>query len=127
MFQYMQKTPGFLGAEMLPPHTPGEEYQVVVILPPRPTWRLGRLPGPGRDAPAPARGGRGRAGIPQPVGPRGLVRPAVVPASMHPPRARMALVTWMGIFPTVSLFLWLIEPLVRPHLPFLPRRRCSPG
>ena len=32
----------------------------------------------------------------------------------------MALVTWMGIFPTVSLFLWLVAPWLTP-LPFLPR------
>ncbi len=46
--------------------------------------------------------------------------PAVVPASMHPPRARMALVTWLGIFPTVSLVLWLAAPLLQ-ALPFLLR------
>ena len=46
--------------------------------------------------------------------------PAVVPATMHPPRARMALVTWLGIFPTVSFFLWFVLPWIQP-LPFLPR------
>jgi len=46
----------------------------------------------------------------------------VVPASMHPPRAKMAVVTWMGIFPVVSLYLWLVS--LWPgfvELPFLPR------
>ena len=46
--------------------------------------------------------------------------PAVVPASMHPPRIRMAVVTWLGIFPTVSLVLGLIAPLLMPA-PFLLR------
>ena len=48
--------------------------------------------------------------------------PAVAPASMHPRRARMAVVTWMGIFPVVSLYLWLVS--LWPgflDLPFLPR------
>ena len=46
--------------------------------------------------------------------------PAVVPATMHPPRVRMAVVTWLGIFPTVSFFLWFVLPWIQP-LPFLPR------
>ena len=48
--------------------------------------------------------------------------PAVVPASMHPPRVKMAVVTWMGIFPVVSLYLWLVSlwPGFQ-DLPFLPR------
>mgnify|MGYP007071136445 CR=1 FL=1 len=46
--------------------------------------------------------------------------PAVVPATMHPPRHRMALTTWLGIFPTVSLVMWLLGPLwTRLGLPFL--------
>ena len=49
-----------------------------------------------------------------------LYEPAVVPASMHPPRARMALVTWLGIFPTVSFFLYFVLPYLQ-GLPFLPR------
>lgn len=32
----------------------------------------------------------------------------------------MAFVTWLGIFPTVSLFLWFALPLMQP-LPFLLR------
>ncbi len=39
---------------------------------------------------------------------------------MHPPRVRMALVTWLGIFPTVSFFLWLVLPYLM-GLPFLLR------
>jgi len=44
----------------------------------------------------------------------------VVPATMHPPRMKMAVVTWLGIFPTVSFFLWFVLPWLQP-LPFLPR------
>ena len=39
---------------------------------------------------------------------------------MHPPRVRMAVVTWLGIFPTVSFFLWFVLPYLQ-SLPFLPR------
>ena len=38
--------------------------------------------------------------------------PPVVPPSLHPPRGRMTVVTWLGIFPTVSLYLWLLAPLL---------------
>lgn len=122
MFLHMQKTPGFLGAEMIPPHNPGDEYQVVVNF-------ASEAALAGWDA-CPARAEMHRrlreVADTEPEyrslsGLEAWFAPAVVPASMHPPRARMALVTWMGIFPTVSLVLWLIEPLVRPYLPFLPK------
>ncbi len=44
----------------------------------------------------------------------------VVPASMHPPRHRMALVTWLGIWPTASVFIFFLAPwLTSLGLPFL--------
>lgn len=42
--------------------------------------------------------------------------PAAVAAP--PPRLKMALATWGGLFPLVSLLLWLLRPVVA-HLPFL--------
>ena len=44
----------------------------------------------------------------------------VVPASMHPPRARMAFVTWLGIFPTAAFYLWFVAPWLA-DWPFLLR------
>lgn len=46
--------------------------------------------------------------------------PAIIPASAHPPRWRMTLVSWLGIYPTVSLLLWFIAPLLS-GWPFLLR------
>ncbi|MBU0604529.1 MAG: antibiotic biosynthesis monooxygenase [Gammaproteobacteria bacterium] len=121
MFAALRTMPGFLGAEMLPPEAPGGEYQIIVHFASEAellAW----------DA-SPARDGlhqrlrevaenepeyRCLSGL------EAWFAPAVVPASTHPPRARMALVTWLGIFPTVSLFLWLVAPQLQ-SLPFLPR------
>jgi len=121
MFQQMRKCPGFMGAELLPPHEAGGVYQVVVNFASEADLQ-------GWDA-CPA-----RAALHQRIrevaedepeyrcfsGLEAWFAPTVVPASMHPPRARMALVTWMGIFPTVSFFLWFVLPYLQ-GLPFLPR------
>jgi len=42
------------------------------------------------------------------------------PGQLPPPRHRMALVTWLGIWPLVSLALWLLAPFLL-ALPFLLR------
>ena len=42
------------------------------------------------------------------------------PGQLPPPRHRMALVIWLGIWPLVSLMLWLAPPYLAP-LPFLLR------
>jgi antibiotic biosynthesis monooxygenase (ABM) superfamily enzyme len=121
MFKSMRQSPGFLGADLLPPEEAGGDYQVVVRFASEADLH-------GWDA-SPAR--RSHHALLRAVaesepeyrrlsGLEAWFAPAVVPASMHPPRARMAVVTWLGIFPTVSLFLWLIAPLLAP-LPFLLR------
>lgn len=121
MFGLMQSHQGFLGAELLPPQAPETDYQVVVHFASEAALQAWD------DSPA-------RAEIHQRMrefaenepdyrrlsGLEAWFTPAVVPASMHPPRVRMAVVTWLGIFPTVSVFLWLVAPLLQP-LPFLLR------
>ena len=121
MFQHMRANRGFLGAELLPPHEAGGDYQVVVHFASEAdlaAW----------DA-CPARADLHRrmreVAEAEPdyrrlSGLEAWFAAAVVPASMHPPRARMALVTWLGIFPTVSFFLWFVAPHLN-ALPFLPR------
>jgi hypothetical protein len=121
MFVSMRQSRGFLGADLLPPEEIGGDYQVV-------TRFASEADLQAWDA-SPARRAhhaqlrevadsepeyRSLSGL------EAWFAPAVVPASMHPPRARMAVVTWLGIFPTVSLFLWLVAPLLAP-LPFLLR------
>lgn len=122
MFQQMQAYRGFLGAELIPAHGPDSEHQVIIRF-------------SSEDALANWDASMARSDLLARMckladtdpeyrclsGLEAWFTPAVVPATMHPPRARMALVTWMGIFPTVSLILWLIEPMVRPYLPFLPK------
>jgi antibiotic biosynthesis monooxygenase (ABM) superfamily enzyme len=121
MFASMRSIRGFLGAELLPPAEPGGEYQVVVHFAAEADLQLWD------SSPT-------RAAIHQRMrefaenepeyrslsGLEAWFTPAVVPASMHPPRVRMAVVTWLGIFPTVSLFLWFVAPLLQ-ALPFLLR------
>ena len=42
------------------------------------------------------------------------VAPAVIPVASPPPRWRMTVVSWLGIFPTVALLLWFVAPLLAP-------------
>lgn len=46
--------------------------------------------------------------------------PKLVPSSSPPPRWRMTVVSWLGIFPVVTFCLWFISPLLA-GLPFLVR------
>lgn len=46
--------------------------------------------------------------------------PAIVPVTAPPPRWRMTLVSWLGIFPTVSALLWFVAPFLA-GWPFLLR------
>lgn len=121
MFGLMRESPGFLGADLLPPEEPGGDYQVVVRFASEAELQIW-------DA-SPARSAlhhrirevaENEPEYRRLSGFEAWFAPAVVPASMHPPRVRMAVVTWLGIFPTVALFQWLLAPLLQP-LPFLPR------
>lgn len=121
MFGCMQDCPGFLGADLIPPETPGGEYQVVVRFTSEEAlqgWDISDM----RMA-CHARLREVAEGEPEYRKLSGLeawFKPAIVPASMHPPRGRMAVVTWLGIYPTVSLVLWGVAPLLD-WLPFLLR------
>lgn len=121
MFVAMHATSGFLGADLIPPERPGEDYQVVVRFACEAALKLWdesaqrahfreRLVHLAEDEPA----YRTLTGL------EAWSTPPVVPPSLHPPRGRMTVVTWLGIFPTVSLYLWLLAPLLA-DLPFLAR------
>ncbi|MBS0545714.1 MAG: antibiotic biosynthesis monooxygenase [Proteobacteria bacterium] len=123
MFGKMRAFRGFMGAELIPPHQPGDAYQVVVNFASEADLQVwdesavrkemhGRMREVAEDEPEYRR----LSGL------EAWFTGAVVPASMHPPRFRMAVVTWMGIFPVVSFYLWLVS--LWPgfvELPFLPR------
>lgn len=127
MFAAMHATSGFLGADLIPPEQPGDDYQVVVRFacetalqlwdesPQRAHFRE-RLVALAENEPA----YRTLTGL------EAWFTPPVVPPSLHPPRGRMTFVTWLGIFPTVSLYLWLIAPLLA-GLPFLLRTAILTG
>lgn len=121
MFELMKRHRGFQGAELLPPDAPGGSYQVVVHFDTE-----GHL--------AAWDDSRDRETILASMRPHATEEPSyrrltgleswfagpVVPASMHPPRARMAIVTWLGIWPTASAFIFFLAPvLTRAGLPFL--------
>lgn len=123
MLARMRTFKGFLGGDLIPPEMPGEEYQIVVRFASEAelqAWdmsdaRLELLERMKAVA-------EGEPEFRKLSGLEAWFETAVVPASMHPPRAKMAVVTWMGIFPVVSLYLWLVS--LWPgfgELPFLPR------
>lgn len=121
MFAIMRPSQGFLGADILPPEEAGGAYQIIVRFaseadlqqwdasPARAAVHQ-RMRAVAEDEPEYRR----LSGL------EAWFTSAVVPATMHPPRVRMAIVTWLGIFPTVSLVLWFIAPLLQ-GVPFLLR------
>lgn len=123
MFGKMRAFHGFMGADMIPPEQPGGCYQVVVNFASEADlqrWDESsvraemhrRIREVAEDDPDYRR----LSGL------EAWFAGTVVPASMHPPRFRMAVVTWMGIFPVVSFYLWLVS--LWPGFleqPFLPR------
>lgn len=121
MFAAMREAPGFLGAQMIVPEAPGGDYQVIAHF--RTEADLKAWDESAARAALQPRlcdAGENEPEYRVVTGLEAWFGPQVIAPTTHPPRARMALVTWMGIFPTVSLALWLIAPLLAP-LPFLPR------
>lgn len=117
----MREHKGFLGGDLIPPEAPGEEYQLVVRFASEAelqSWDMSDARGALLERMKAV--AEGEPEFRKLSGLEAWFEPAVVPATMHPPRARMALVTWLGIFPTVSFFLWFVLPWIQP-LPFLPR------
>ena len=127
MFGDMKTFPGFQGADVIPPAGEGGDYQVVTKFATEADlarwdesethagW-LRRLETVAEGAPA----YRVITGL------EAWFAPEVVPASISPPRLRMTLVTWLGIFPTASLFIWFVGPLLG-FVPFLARTAVLTG
>ncbi len=127
MFGDMKAFPGFVSADVIPPANEGGAYQVVTKFDTEADLRrwdqsdahgdwLNRLDTVAEGSPA----YRVITGL------EAWFAPEVVPASIHPPRWRMTLATWLGIFPTASLFLWFLGPLLG-FLPFLVRTAALTG
>lgn len=130
MFALMRSKPGFLGADLIPPDEDGGPYHVVVRY--RDEAGFEAWDSSPERADILDRMHEVAEGEPQHRKLTGLeawFEPAVVPASMNPPRNRMGFVTWLGIWPTATLFIWLLStvpvwqdgaPLLGP-VPFLLR------
>ncbi len=127
MFADTQKFPGFLGAELIPPPREEGEYQVVLrfatqaamaqwdLAPQRAVWHK-RLRAVAEGDPEYRLLSGLEAWFAQPQ----------LPANHPPLRWKMALITWLGIFPTVSLLLAFVAPYLAP-LPFLLRTAVITG
>lgn len=121
MFEEAKKFPGYLSAELIPPAMNGGEYQIIQRFATeqdmerwstseqRATWHERLLAVADGDPEY-----RLLTGLEAWFG------PGITPAKAPPPKWRMTLVSWMGIFPTVTLLLWLVSPLLA-SLPFLLR------
>jgi len=127
MFADARQVPGFLGAELIPPVGEDGEYQVVLRFasqadmdrwdrsPQRTLWH--------RRLRAVAEGDpeyRLLSGL------EAWFALPLVPTGNPPRRWKMALLTWLGIFPTVSLLLAFVAPHLA-ALPFLLRTAVITG
>jgi antibiotic biosynthesis monooxygenase (ABM) superfamily enzyme len=121
MFVDMQNFTGFLGAEILPPETPDGEYQVIV------RWATPEALAAWDASPAHMlwlqRLETVAEGNPEYrvlTGMEAWFALPAIPGTGAPSRLKMALVTWLGIFPTVALLQATIAPLFA-NWPFLLR------
>ncbi len=121
MIEDARKFPGFVAGSLFPPAEAGGEYQVV--------FRFSTEEDILRWDNSAVRAGwhaklrvvaEGDPGYQMLTGLEAWFAPAVIPVAARPPRWRMTLVSWMGIFPTVSLLLFFVAPWLGP-LPFLLR------
>jgi antibiotic biosynthesis monooxygenase (ABM) superfamily enzyme len=121
MFTDASQFPGYLSAQLITPETPGGEYQILQgfateadlecwnVSPQRALWHE-RLRAVAEGDPE----YRLLTGL------DAWFAPTATPASRPPPKWRMTVVSWLGIYPTVSLLLWLVAPLLA-SWPFLIR------
>lgn len=120
MFEEASRFPGYLSAEMIPPAQPQGEYQIIQRFATeldierwnaseiRRIW-LERLSTVAEGDPE----YRLLTGLDAWFAPSAI-------SSSPPPRWRMTVVSWLGIYPTVALLLWFVAPLLT-SLPFLLR------
>jgi antibiotic biosynthesis monooxygenase (ABM) superfamily enzyme len=121
MFSDAKKFPGYLAAELIPPADSGGEYQIIQRFATEADLERWNV-----SAERAAWHERLRSvadGDPEYRLLNGLdawFAPTALPAHKPPPRWRMTVVSWMGIFPTVAFLLAFVAPLLAP-LPFLLR------
>ena len=121
MFEDAKRFPGYLAAEMIPPEAPGGEYQIVQRF--ATAADLERWNNSSERAGWMEKLSHVAEGDPEYRLLTGLYAwfaPTIIPAHAPPPKWRMTVVSWLGIFPTVAALLWFVAPLLAP-LPFLLR------
>lgn len=121
MFESASHFPGYLSAQLIPPESVQGEYQLVQRFATerdlarwnaskeRATW-LTRLRPVAEGEPE----YRLLTGL------EAWFAPSVLPSTSPPPRWRMTVVSWLGIFPTVAFLLTFVAPVISP-LPFIVR------
>ncbi len=127
MFAEMKAFPGFVGASVIPPASEGGEYQSVTRFEtPADLRRWDELEGRLEWLRRLETVAEGKPAYRVITGLEAWFAPEVVPASVNPPRWRMTLATWLGIFPTASFYIWFVGPLLG-FLPFLLRTAVLTG
>lgn len=121
MFEEARRFPGYLSAELIPPATAGGEYQIVQRF--ATPADLERWNASAERLDWMEKLSHVAEGEPEYRLLHGLdawFGPAALPVAKPPPRWRLTLVSWLGIFPTVALLLSFVGPLLA-DLPFLLR------
>lgn len=117
MFTAAHSLPGFLGAELIPPACEGGQYQVVMRFATQQDldrWDVSDLRRLWHKRLAAVADGDPEYRLL--TGLEAWFTQASAPVNHQPVRWKMACITWLGIFPTVSLLL----AYVAPHLAVLP-------
>jgi hypothetical protein len=119
MDEDMKKFPGFLGAEIIPPATPQEEYQFIFRWANQRTinaWDASTTHGQWLQRLNDVAEGDPEYRLLS--GMEAWFAPTVMPGIKPPPRLKMALISWLGVFPTVIFLQFTIFPLIA-QWPFL--------
>ena len=127
MIEDARRFPGFLGADLLPPEQDGDDHRIVTRFASEADmerWNGSAERRAWHERMRPVAEGDPEFRVL--TGLEAWFAPATVPAARPPIRWRMALVTWLGIFPTASFFIWFVAPLLEP-LPFLGRTAVLTG
>jgi uncharacterized protein len=121
MFEDASHFPGYLSAQLVPPETPGGEYQIIQRFGTEQDlarWNASKARATWHERLRPVADGDPEYRLL--TGLEGWFAPTSLPSSSPPPRWRLTVVSWLGIFPTVALLLWFVAPLLA-SLPFLLR------
>jgi len=113
MFKEAMSFPGFLSAELITPESPGEEYQIIQRFATESDldrWNASEERMVWLERLRPLTDGEPEYRLLN--GLDAWFSPTVIPATAHPPKWKMTIVSWLGIFPTVALLLAFVAPLL---------------